>query len=122
MIRARALAPLRIGVHVAGSGHPAWGRVADGCVKIMSNVRMKTLHGPMGARLVLDRSKVVPEDPGADTPAVVYWKRYSGTLWCCWDTGEIDCGAAQLPQPIRDWLDEMIDVANEFLYQEGGVR
>lgn len=77
---------------------------------------IKTIRGPLGAKLVLDRSKVVPYDPGADTPAMVYWNGHSGTLWCCHDTGEIGCGDAELPLVVRHWLEDVIDDANAFLY------
>ena len=81
----------------------------------------KTLRGPCGAKVDLDRSKVIPDDPGADTPAIVRWGRYSGTFWCCMDTGEISCGDAELPRQVTEWLHSVCDQVNEFLYG-GGVQ
>lgn len=48
----------------------------------------KTVNGPNGVVLVLDRDKVVLDDPGADTPAMVYYKRGSATYWCACGEGE----------------------------------
>ena len=66
----------------------------------MSAVR--TLRGPMGATLTLDPMQVIPDDPGQGTPAVVSWGDYSGTFWCCLDTGEID--GFDLPDAVHRWL------------------
>jgi hypothetical protein len=76
------------------------------------------LHGPDGAIIELDRTKVIPDDPGADTPAVLYWNGYSGTFWCCLNTGEIEAGDAQLPREVCKWLIEVEDEVNDFLYGE----
>jgi hypothetical protein len=75
---------------------------------------VKTLRGPRGIKVVLDRSKVVPDDPGQDTPALVYWRGKSSTLCCAYNEGEVD-GVA-LPKEQAEWLDSVYDEADEWLY------
>lgn len=48
-----------------------------------------TLRGPDGIKLVLDKTEIVPHDPGAGTPAMVYFDNYSATFNCATDTGEL---------------------------------
>jgi hypothetical protein len=76
----------------------------------------KLLMGPGGIRIVLDRSKVVKDDPGADTPAMVYLPKNkgSGTFWCAVDTGEVD--DVRLTDKQCEWLQEQYDTVNDFLY------
>ena len=62
----------------------------------------KTLRGPKGVRLILDQSQVFPDDPGNGTPAIVEYKKHTGTYWCCADTG--DCDGEPLPDEVLDWL------------------
>ena len=63
-----------------------------------------TLRGPMGYTLVLDPAEIIPDDPGAGTPALVYdpTRRRSSTYWCAVTTGECDC--YELPASVHDWL------------------
>jgi hypothetical protein len=70
--------------------------------------------------VVLDRDKVVPDDPGADTPAMVYYDGgvYSATYWCAVDTGELD-GARETKKLTHnqiEWLDSLEQEIEEFLY------
>lgn len=68
-------------------------------------------------RLVLDKSRVVPEDPGSDTPAMVYGPNgSSGTYWCACDTGELSYGDRQLPNSVVNWLIALLDDVDAFLY------
>ncbi len=85
----------------------------------------KTLRGPGGLMLVLDREQVIPEDPGAGTPALVVapFGRGTSTYWCAADNGEVDGpnGFTALTRRQCDWLNST-EVANEvdqFLYGKG---
>jgi hypothetical protein len=76
----------------------------------------KLLMGPGGLRVVLDRNKVVKDDPGADTPAMAYlpFGKGSATFWCAVDTGEV--GDVSLTDKQCEWLQEQYNTVNEFLY------
>jgi hypothetical protein len=90
----------------------------------MTTATIKTYH--LGRLLVvLDRDRVVKDDPGADTPALVYLNPRpfcaepkscdgSATLWCAEGEGEIE-GYKLTRQECR-WLSSLIDAAEEFLY------
>ena len=84
----------------------------------------KTLTGPNGFRIDLDRSQVFPDDPGAGTPAIVTDRtgEYSSTFWCALDTGELlgDWGDLELPQRVLHWLDDSHAAVEEFLYPTTG--
>ena len=73
----------------------------------------KTLIGPNGLRIELDASEIYPDDPGAGTPAMVYYGRDSATFWCALDTGELD--GRKLRQPELDWLDAQLDTVEAFI-------
>jgi len=83
------------------------------------NETTKTIRGPGGIRIELDRNRVVLDDPGQDTPALVYVptnKRYRGgdetaTFWCAMETDELDLTKAQ-----RDFLIRNEDKVNDVLY------
>ena len=79
------------------------------------NSRM--LLGPGGIKLVLDRDKVIVDDPGADTPAMVYLPHNAGsaTFWCAVDTGE--CDDVDLSNSQCQWLQAQYDEVINFLYQ-----
>lgn len=80
----------------------------------------KTLTGPNGIRIVLDSSEIVPHDPGAGTPAMVYVGQHSsGTYWCALDTGELICGDRDytLSDAQYRWLDDQFDIVSEFVEQ-----
>ena len=73
------------------------------------------ITGPGGIRLVLDADEIFPDDPGQGTPAMVYLGDYSGTYWCCYDTGELDCGAAGLDDNQVAWLDSVSNLVDKFM-------
>jgi hypothetical protein len=71
--------------------------------------------GPRGYRLVMDSKEIIPDDPGAGTPAMVYGPRdTSGTFWCVLDTGEID-GTVEVPSDVMRWLDGLALKVDEFM-------
>lgn len=78
-------------------------------------------------RVVLDRSKVHPDDPGAGTPAVVEWCNergegdYSATYWCATGEGVLDGGRKgnyTLTEKQLEWLYSLDRKITEFLYSE----
>jgi hypothetical protein len=76
----------------------------------------KLLRGPGGITISLDSEQIIPDDPGAGTPAVVQYRGHSGTYWCAASTGELICGSGihQLSQEHVDWLnsseiEELVD-------------
>lgn len=77
-------------------------------------------HGRI--RLVLDLDQVIPDDPGAGTPAVVESVdgKSSGTYWCACDTGELICGDRylELTKCELDWLNrqDVVDQVELFLF------
>lgn len=80
----------------------------------------KTLFGPKGVRLELDRSQVFEEDPGQGTPALVYYKEGCSTYWCACGEGYIDGGRKgeiKLPESVLNWLYEQDAELTEFLYK-----
>lgn len=79
----------------------------------------KTLTGPRGIRIELDRSQVFPDDPGQGTPALVHYKGGVATYWCACDEGEVDNNSRyiKLPQDVLDWLHEQDDEITNFLYK-----
>jgi hypothetical protein len=81
---------------------------------------IKTLRGPGGIRVVLDTARVIPNDPGADTPAMVHLGRSTGTYWCVADTGELidNLDGAQVTDAQSAWLDSIGDEVNAFLYPD----
>jgi len=85
----------------------------------MSPVRKKTLCGPDGCRVVLDKDEVHPGDPGAGTPAMVYYRGGSATLGCALGEGEIESGrdgfVMPIPRDVYEWLEEADLKADEFL-------
>ena len=84
------------------------------------NTTKKTLR--QGRLIVsLDRSKVHPDDPGADTPAIVHCFGYSATYWCACGEGELtrwNGSAMQLTQKECEWLESIDTEVTEFLYGE----
>lgn len=77
----------------------------------------KTLHGPDGLRVDLDRSQVFADDPGMGSPAIVRWGEAHGTfhfaLECAkliGDTDDVDLSPAQLA-----WLQKIEGEVYEFL-------
>ncbi len=77
-----------------------------------------TLKGPGGLTLELDRSELVPENPGEGTPAMVYLEPSgaSGTYWCALDTGEVD--GVEITAQQQRWLESKEEVVSEFLWPQ----
>lgn len=78
-----------------------------------------------GLRVVCDRERVVPNDPGADTPAMVYYKcrRYeaSATYWCATGEGNLEIhllgGEHRLSSTQLKQLEELDAEITDFLYK-----
>jgi hypothetical protein len=88
----------------------------------MAEDTTKTLRGPDGIRLVLDRKEIVPDDPGDGTPALVWVDNYSSTLAAAQGEGELlgSRDAKQLTDEQLAWLDEVSDAADDWLYGKRG--
>jgi hypothetical protein len=76
-----------------------------------TTLERQTIHGP-GIKISLDASEIIPDDPGAGTPAIVISGKFSGTYWCALDTGELDCGEYHLTERQINWLDEQHDAVS----------
>jgi hypothetical protein len=65
-----------------------------------------TISGPRGVTVALDPKRYFPDDPGADTPAMVYYAGGGSTYWCAADQGEVDRGDCEirLPDEVCEWL------------------
>ena len=85
---------------------------------------MLTLVGPNRLVIVLDRSEVIPDNPGDGTPAMVY-RHFEGlgeqtaTYWCAqWSEELLD--ARGRGHPLTDaevaWLETQEDTITEYLY------
>lgn len=85
-----------------------------------------------GLRVVLDRKRVVPNDPGADTPAMVYLKHWgmeaSATYWCACGEGELEItkgpkryGFQRLTDNQLEWLDTLDPELTDFLYKTNPI-
>ena len=83
-----------------------------------ANPNKKTLNGPGGIRIVLDKAEVIPDDPGQGTPAMVYLLDKSATYWCASGEGEVtgNRGTRQLTPEQCKWLNDQEDAVTEFLY------
>ena len=75
----------------------------------------EVIYGPGSVRIELDSSQVVPDDPGAGTPAMVFAPQGSGTYWCVLDTGEVD-DSTLTPEQYK-WISSKEDYVTEF-YEE----
>ena len=74
--------------------------------------------------LILDRSKVVPDDPGADTPAMIHClSGASSTYWCGVDNGLMfpDGSMCELTPKEVDWLMNLEPEVTWFLYPKGSA-
>ena len=67
------------------------------------------IPGP-GIRIILDASEIVPNDPGAGTPALVVCGRRTGSFWCAVDTAELDGGEHELSLRQVEWLESQIEL------------
>ena len=72
-----------------------------------------TLRGA-GLTIVLDAREIIPDDPGAGTPALVTCGRHTGTYFCALDTGDLG-GVYTLTDAQRQWLDDQFDRVEAFL-------
>ena len=83
----------------------------------------KTLRGPGGLMLVLDRTQVFPDNPGEGTPALVVapFGRGTSTYDCAADTGEVEGsdGVTPLTRKQCEWLNSksVADEVEAFLYK-----
>jgi hypothetical protein len=78
----------------------------------------KTLHGPGGLRLKLDREEVIVDDPGAGTPAMVQLFQYTATYWCALGEGELEDSLGrtrQLTGRQQRWLEDQQAEVDRFL-------
>jgi hypothetical protein len=85
----------------------------------MKMAEVKTLrHGRLC--VVLDKSQVFPDDPGAGTPAMVHSFGYHATYWCACGEGELTenrrGGTTKLTKEELDWLDAIQPEIEEFIY------
>lgn len=87
----------------------------------------KTLRGPDGLTILLDKSEVNYDDPGTGTPAMVQYDNWSATYWCAYDTGELtyegrtfnlDDEVYFLTNQQLNWLRNRDDEVNTFLYED----
>lgn len=74
--------------------------------------------------VVLDRRKVIENDPGMDTPAMVYFngnRKAASTYWCACGEGELlgedrHGTIRRLTTRQLEWLDKLEPEVTEFLY------
>lgn len=69
-------------------------------------------------RLVLDASQIIPDDPGAGTPAVVYGPRdSSATFWCAVNEGVVSNSREDIEIPARvlRWLASNEELVSEWI-------
>lgn len=79
----------------------------------------KTIVGPKGYSIVLDRRQVFLDDPGQGTPAILEGPNgASSTFWCALGEGEIETtfGPRALPSLVVEWLEASESAVNSFLY------
>jgi hypothetical protein len=80
---------------------------------------MITIKGPQGLRLILDRKKVIVNDPGQDTPQIVELAGAMATLACAIGEGELDAGwrGVKRLSPVQSqWLLDVETAANDWTY------
>jgi len=76
---------------------------------------IKTFRLPQNWKLVVDTSEIIPEDPGAGTPALVYSPdgRHTGSMWCAIDAG--DCDGINIPGAVIAALENLVDQVDAML-------
>ena len=104
-IHSPAAPRMRVAMIVAGAGSPA---------------RRIRLSGPNGISLILDPAAVHPDEPGADTPAMVVlpFGRGTGTFWRVRDQGTVDGRDAEdvaLTGRQNGWVDLIDDAVGDWL-------
>lgn len=71
-------------------------------------------------RLELNSREIVPDDPGAGTPALLWGpNKQTATFWCALDSGELGDGS-EIPESVMKWLDRMVPTVENFLEKHGG--
>lgn len=81
-----------------------------------------------GLSVICDRKRVVPNDPGADTPAMVYYKRWgmeaSAPYWCAIGEAALEItrgknkyGSHKLTDNQVEWLESLDAELTGFLYK-----
>ncbi len=71
-------------------------------------------------RLELNSREIVPDDPGAGTPALLWGpNKQTATFWCALDSGELGDGS-EIPESVMKWLDRMVPTVESFLEKHGG--
>jgi hypothetical protein len=77
----------------------------------------QTLIGPAGLTIVLDSDEIIPDDPGAGTPAMVHLYTASSTYWWAIGEGTLDAGGRdiELSTTQKNWLDAQENAVEEFL-------
>lgn len=77
-----------------------------------------TLYGPQGVKIVLDTDEIIPDDPGAGTPAMVILGEYSATYWYAIATGEVYTNNFDktLSPRVLQWLEGKEKAVDRFLY------
>ena len=68
--------------------------------------------------LVLDASQIIPDDPGAGTPAMVYGPRgTSATYWCAVNEGVVSSSREDIEIPARvlRWLASKEEMVGEWI-------
>lgn len=88
--------------------------------RISNNIRKLTLRGPGGLTIELDRDRIVEDDPGADTPALVCLPKGGGssTFWFALDTGTIMGSRVDVdvtPDQMQ-WLESSQALVEDFLF------
>ena len=86
-------------------------------------------HGKL--RVVLDRKRVVPNDPGQDTPALVHYEcaqyKACSTYWCACGEGELliesprHRGVHKLTEKQLEWLESLDPELTDFLYKTNPI-
>lgn len=98
--------------------------------EIITNPNRFLIMKKYGLEVICDRNRVVPNDPGADTPCMV--NKYKdnkliacSTYWCAVGEQELlRCdseGVCKLSEKQIEWLDSLDSEITEFLYKGCGA-
>lgn len=84
----------------------------------------RTLQGPEGMTIELDSDEIVPDNPGAGTPAMVYCRGYGASFFAVEQgcdlmdhSGDRERGLS--PRQAA-WIEEVADEVYGFIQQHGG--